>query len=94
MPRDVDVGITELTPSRGFSAEFAASLTILLATRLGFPISTTHVLVGAVLGVGLAGGLATLNLRTIRDIAFSWIITIPAGALFSIITYQVLSLLI
>lgn len=83
--------ITELTPSRGFSAEFAASITILFASRLGFPISTTHTLVGAVLGVGLAGGLATLNLRTIRDIAFSWLITIPAGALFSIITFEILS---
>ncbi len=86
--------ITELTPSRGFAAEFAASLTILLASRLGFPISTTHTLVGAVLGVGLAGGLATLNLRTIRDIAFSWLITIPAGAFFSVVTYQLLSHLI
>ena len=86
--------ITELTPSRGFSAEFAASITILFASRLGFPISTTHTLVGAVLGVGLAGGLATLNLRTIRDIVFSWIITIPAGALFSIVTFEILSRLL
>lgn len=82
--------ITELTPSRGFSAEFAASLTILLATRLGFPISTTHTLVGAVLGVGMAGGLASINSKTIRDIILSWVITIPAGALFAITTFEVL----
>ncbi len=83
--------ITELTPSRGFSAEFAAALTVLLASRFGFPISTTHTLVGAVLGVGLAGGIATLNLRMIRDIALAWIVTIPAGALLSILCYYLIS---
>ena len=82
--------ITELTPSRGFSAEFAAAFTVLLASRFGFPISTTHTLVGAVLGVGLAGGIATLNLRMIRDIALAWIITIPAGALLSILCYYMI----
>ncbi|MBS0635109.1 MAG: inorganic phosphate transporter [Verrucomicrobia bacterium] len=84
--------ITELTPSRGFSAEFAAALTVLLASRLGFPISTTHTLVGAVLGVGLAGGIAALNLRMIRDIALAWIVTIPAGAALSISCYYLISL--
>ncbi len=83
--------ITELTPSRGFSAEFAAALTVLLASRLGFPISTTHTLVGAVLGVGLAGGIAALNLRMIRDIILAWIVTIPAGALLSIVCYYIIS---
>ncbi len=83
--------ITELTPSRGFSAEFAAALTVLLASRFGFPISTTHTLVGAVLGVGLAGGIATLNLRMIRDIALAWIVTIPAGALLSILCYYLIA---
>lgn len=83
--------ITELTPSRGFSSEFGAACTILLASAFGFPVSTTHTLVGAVLGVGLAGGLGALNLLTIRDIIFSWIITIPAGALLSIGSYYVIS---
>jgi phosphate/sulfate permease len=83
--------ITELTPSRGFSAEFGAALTILLASRLGFPISTTHTLVGAVFGVGLAGGLAALNAKTLRDILLSWIVTIPAGAILAIGCYYVLS---
>lgn len=83
--------ITELTPSRGFSAEFGAALTVLLASRFGFPISTTHTLVGAVLGVGLAGGLGALNLRVLRDIIMAWIVTIPAGALLSILCYYLIS---
>ncbi len=83
--------ITELTPSRGFSAEFGASMTILLASKCGLPISTTHTLVGAVIGVGFAGGIATLNMKTLKDIVASWIITIPGGALLSIIWYQILS---
>ena len=72
--------ITELTPTRGFCAEFGAATTIVVASKLGLPISTTHTLVGAVLGVGLARGIGALNLNTIRDILASWIITIPAGA--------------
>lgn len=86
--------ITELTPSRGFCAEFAAALTILLASVMpfGLPISTTHTLVGAVLGVGLARGLGALNLRTMRTIVVSWAITIPAGMLLSIIFYYLLKI--
>lgn len=83
--------ITELTPSRGFSAEFATALIVLVASRLGCPISTTHTLVGAVLGVGFAGGLGSLNLKVVRDIIFAWIITIPAGALLSILCYYLLA---
>ncbi len=76
--------ITELTPTRGFSAEFGAAATIMLATRLGMPISTTHTLVGAVIGVGLARGIGALNLATTRDILVSWIVTVPAGALLAL----------
>ncbi|MDA1276997.1 MAG: inorganic phosphate transporter [Verrucomicrobia bacterium] len=82
--------ITQLTPSRGFAANIGAASTIVLASRLGFPISTTHTLVGAVLGVGLARGIEYLNLRMIRSIIVSWIITIPAGAIMAILFYYVL----
>ena len=79
--------ITELTPTRGFSAEFGAAITILLASKIGLPISTTHCLVGSVLGVGLARGIRALNLRTLREIGLSWIITLPASAGVSILCY-------
>ena len=82
--------ITELTPSRGFAAEFGAATTIVIASKLGLPISTTHTLVGAVLGVGLARGMGALNLTTIRDIIVSWVVTIPAGALLAIIFFYIL----
>lgn len=82
--------ITELTPTRGFCAEYGAATTILVASKLGLPISTTHCLVGAVLGVGAARGFRALNLRTVRDIILSWIITIPASALMSILCFYLL----
>ena len=72
--------ITELTPSRGFAAELAAATTVVLASATGLPISTTHTLVGAVLGVGLARGIGALNLRVVGSIFMSWVITLPAGA--------------
>lgn len=79
--------ITELTPTRGFAAEFAAATTIVLASRLGMPISTTHTLVGAVLGVGFARGLEAVNLRTTRDILISWVVTVPIGAIIAIMLF-------
>lgn len=72
--------ITHLTPSRGFAAELGAATTVVIASGTGLPISTTHTLVGAVLGVGLARGISALNMRMIRTIFASWIITLPAGA--------------
>lgn len=86
--------LTELTPSRGFAAEFGAATTILLASKLGLPISTTHTLVGSVLGVGLARGIGALNLTMIREIFLSWVITIPAGALLSVLFYYLFLLTI
>ncbi|MGQ7246628.1 inorganic phosphate transporter [Halomonas sp. V046] len=83
----VGTGITELTPSRGFAATLAAATTVVLASGTGLPISTTHTLVGAVLGVGLARGLAALNLRVIGTIVMSWLITLPAGAGLSILFF-------
>ena len=82
--------ITDLTPSRGFAAGYGATLTIMLASKLGLPISTTHVLVGAVLGVGFARGIGAINLGMIRDIFVSWVITVPIGAVFSIFFFYVL----
>ena len=76
--------ITELTPSRGFAATLAAATTVVIASSTGLPISTTHTLVGAVLGVGLARGIAALNLHVIKSIFVSWIVTLPAGAVMSI----------
>ncbi len=76
--------ITELTPSRGFAAELAAALTIVLASRLGIPVSTTHILVGAVLGVGLARGIGALDLRVVGKILVSWVATLPVAALLSV----------
>ena len=88
--------ITELTPSRGFCAEFAAAITILLASVIpfGLPVSTTHILVGAVLGVGMARGIGALNLRIMRDITASWAVTIPAGAGLAIVFYYVLRVVV
>jgi len=82
--------ITQLTPTRGFAAEFGAAITIVLASKLALPVSTTHTLVGAVLGVGLARGLNSLNLGTIREIVISWVITIPAAALLTGVFYFII----
>ena len=82
--------ITELTPSRGFCAEFGAATTIVIASKLGLPISTTHTLVGAVLGVGRARGIGAINLSTVRDIMITWIVTSRAGAVLAIIFYKTL----
>jgi len=79
--------ITELTPSRGFAAELAAASTVVIASGTGLPVSTTQTLVGAVLGVGFARGIAALDMGTIRTIFMSWVVTLPAGALLSILFF-------
>jgi phosphate/sulfate permease len=82
--------ITELTPTRGFAAEFGAAATILMATRLGLPISTTHTLIGSVIGVGMARGIEALDLGTIRPIVLAWVMTVPAGALITIVYFFII----
>ena len=79
--------ITHLTPSRGFAAELAAATTVVIASGTGIPVSTTHTLVGAVLGVGLAKGISALNLGVVGRIILSWVITLPVGAVLSIIFF-------
>lgn len=81
--------ITQLTPSRGFAAELAAATTIVIASGTGIPISTTHTLVGAVLGVGLARGIEAIDLRVVSRIFVSWVVTIPAGALLAIVFFTI-----
>ncbi|MFC1536789.1 inorganic phosphate transporter [Pseudomonadota bacterium] len=80
----VGSGISELTPSRGFAATLGAAVTVVIASGTGLPISTTHTLVGAVIGVGLARGIGALNIGVIQTIFLSWIVTLPAGAILSI----------
>ncbi len=82
--------ITELTFTRGFSAEFATATTVLAASSLGMPISTTHTLVGSVIGVGLAGGLASVNLKIVQRIIFSWLLTVPVAAALTISIYTIM----
>ncbi|KAF9590241.1 hypothetical protein IFM89_032019 [Coptis chinensis] len=87
--------ITELTPTRGFAAEFAAASVVLSASKLGLPISATHTLVGAVMGVGFARGLNSVRVETVKEIVASWAVTIPVGAglsvLYTIFVTKILS---
>ncbi len=85
----VGQGITQLTPSRGFAAGIAAAATIVLASGTGLPISTTHTLVGAVLGVGIARGIAAINMRVVSTIFVSWLVTVPAGAVLAAVFFFV-----
>ena len=84
--------ITELTPVRGFCAQFGAATTILVCSRLGLPVSTTHVLVGAVVGVGFMRGMGFLDMRLLRNIASSWVVTLPFTVVLAMILYKLLTL--
>ena len=86
----VGSSITALTPSRAFAATLAAATTVVVATSLGIPVSATQTLVGSVLGVGLARGIGALNLIVIRNIFTSWILTLPAASLLTILSYKLL----
>ena len=79
--------ITTLTNTRGFCVDFAAATTVLLASKLGLPVSTTHAAVGGVMGVGLAGGIEAVNFRIVLQIMIYWILTVPAAALTSIVIF-------
>lgn len=90
----VGSSITALTPSRAFAATVAAATTVVVATSIGIPVSATQTLVGAVLGVGLARGIGALNLVVIRNIFTSWILTLPAVSLLTILSYKILHILL
>jgi PiT family inorganic phosphate transporter len=86
--------ITEITPTRGFAADFGTATTVLVFSKLGMPISTTFVIVGAVMGVGLARGFAALDLAVIKRIFASWIVTIPISAGLAMVAYWILMALV
>lgn len=88
--RTIGAKITALTPTSGFCATIAAAITVVLASRTGMPVSTTHIAVGAVMGVGLARGFAALDLRVIASIFLSWIVTLPVGAFLAAAFYFML----
>ena len=88
--KTIGTQITQLTPTRGFSAELAAAATVVLASRTGLPVSTTHILVGAVIGVGLARGLGSIDLRVIGKIVISWVVTLPAGGILAALFFFIL----
>jgi PiT family inorganic phosphate transporter len=84
--------ITTLTNTRGFSVDFAAATTVLVASKMGLPVSTTHAAVGGVMGVGLARGMEAVNFRIIFQIIIYWILTVPAAALTSMVIFKILRL--
>ncbi|MBU4186112.1 MAG: inorganic phosphate transporter [Proteobacteria bacterium] len=86
--------ITTLTNTRGFSVDFAAATTVLVASKMGLPVSTTHAAVGGVLGVGLAGGIEAVNFRIVFKIMLYWVLTVPAAALTSMAIFKVLQLIL
>jgi PiT family inorganic phosphate transporter len=85
--KTIGSGITQLTPSRGYCATLAAAATVVLASRTGLPVSTTHIAVGAVIGVGLARGIGAIDLRVIGGIVVSWVVTLPVGAVLSALIF-------
>jgi len=88
--RTIGGKITSLTPTSGFCATVAAAITVVLASRTAMPVSTTHIAVGAVMGVGLARGFAALNIRVIGNIVVSWIVTLPAGGILAALFFFML----
>jgi PiT family inorganic phosphate transporter len=86
--------ITTLTNTRGFSVDFSAATTVLLASKMGLPVSTTHAAVGGVMGVGLARGIEAVNFRIVLQIMIYWILTVPAAAITSMLLFLILRLFI
>ena len=91
--RTVGSRITSLTNTRGFSIDFGAATTVLIASKLGMPISTSHTVVGAVVGVGLARGLEAVDLKIIKKIIVSWLLTLPIAAGTSVVIFLCLRII-
>ena len=83
--------ITKLTPFGGFSAETSAGLTIIWATLLGIPVSTTHTITGAIIGVGAIKGFSAVRWGVARNILWAWVLTIPLSAIFAMLTYELVT---
>jgi PiT family inorganic phosphate transporter len=79
--------VTEITPSRGVAADLAGMTTVLICSRMGLPISTTHTLVGAIIGVGLARGITAIDRNVVRSIFVSWMATVPIAAVLTVVIY-------
>ena len=77
--RTVGTSLTKMHPSSGYAAELAAAMTVMLASQLGLPVSSTHILIGAVLGVGMVNRAA--NWKMMRPIGLAWVITLPVAAI-------------
>jgi len=88
--RTIGTKITALTPTSGFCATVAAALTVVIASRTAMPVSTTHIAVGAVMGVGMARGIAAIDLRVVGSIFASWIVTLPAGGFLAAVFFFML----
>ena len=79
--------ITRLTPQQGFCAETGGAITLFLATGLGIPVSTTHTITGAIIGVGAARRMSAVRWGVARSIVFAWFVTIPAAAAVAAVAY-------
>ena len=84
--------ITTLTNTRGFCVDFSAATTVLIASKMGLPVSTTHAAVGGVMGVGLARGMEAVNFRIVLQIMLYWVLTVPAAAITSMLLFWIIRL--
>ncbi len=86
--------VTKLTPFGGFSAETSAGLTIIWATLLGIPVSTTHTITGSIIGVGALKGFSAVRWGVAKNILWAWVLTIPLSAIFSMLSYEFITYIV